>query len=44
MESLKPNSALSKIEFTIKEKISGLPVKVLNIAIINATIKNPIHM
>jgi hypothetical protein len=40
-ESLKPSSALSKIEFTISENISGFPERVLKIATIKATIKKP---
>jgi hypothetical protein len=40
IESLNPSSALSKIEFTISENISGFPENVLKIA----TIKNPTHI
>jgi hypothetical protein len=43
-ESLNPNSALSKIEFTISENISGFPESVLKIATIKATTKNPTHI
>jgi hypothetical protein len=41
---LNPSSALSKIEFTIRENISGFPENVLIIATIKATIKKPIHI
>ena len=44
IESLNPSSALSKIELTISENISGFPESVLKIATMKATIKKPTHI